>query len=49
LAIITDIPFVEFQDRNPNKEELEALRLDIKRDLYAPLLNSVDWNRGKSE
>jgi dihydrofolate synthase / folylpolyglutamate synthase len=43
LAIIDDLPFVEFQDRNPTEKELNDLKIDIRDDLYAPLLTSVKW------
>ena len=45
LAIIEDIPFVQFQSRNPTKKELKSLRIDIEDDLYAPLLKSVKWRK----
>lgn len=48
LARITDVPFVEFQDRSPTPEELAALVTGIEDDLYGPLLTGVDWQRGKS-
>lgn len=46
MAVISDLPFVHFQSRNPTKKELEALRIDPADDLYAPLLTSVDWQKG---
>jgi len=47
IAIIEDVPFVEFQDRNPTKEELELFYIVSKdEDLFAPFLNSVDWQKG---
>jgi dihydrofolate synthase / folylpolyglutamate synthase len=45
LAIICDVPFVKFQDRNPTKEEIEGSHIDINDDLYAPLLTAVPWKR----
>lgn len=47
VAIVEDIPFVEFQQHVPTQEELEALKIDIKDDLYAPFLTSVQWISGK--
>ena len=47
LSIISEIPFVEFQDRNPTEKELSELKIDIKDDVYAPLLKSVSWEKGK--
>jgi F420-0:gamma-glutamyl ligase len=49
LAIINDVPFVHFQDRNPSKEELEALTISIEEDIYAPLLTSVTWKKGEGK
>ena len=46
MALISDLPFVQFQSRNPSKKELAALRIDPADDLYAPLLTSVAWQKG---
>lgn len=43
LAIIEDVPFVRFQARNPTKKELEELKINREDDLYAPLLNTANW------
>ncbi len=48
IAIISDLPFIEFVDRDPKIQELNLLNLDLRNDLYGPLLGSVDWQRGKS-
>ena len=45
LAIISDVGFVEFQDRNPTKEEIEFLTVNKEDDLFAPFLDSVDWQK----
>ncbi len=45
LAIITDIPSIQFQKRNPNKKELKELTIQRKDDLYGHILNAVDWKR----
>ena len=47
MAIVTEVPFVEFVDRNPTEEELKGLQIEPDEDLYAPLLKSVKWLRGK--
>lgn len=47
LAIITDVPFVEFVARNPTKEELETLRIDMEADMYTPILSSAPWEKGE--
>lgn len=46
LAIIEDLPFVKFQDRNPSKSELKGLQISMRDDLYAALLKGVEWLRG---
>jgi dihydrofolate synthase / folylpolyglutamate synthase len=47
LAVITDLPFVKFQTRNPNKKELESLKIKLEDDIYASLLTAVKWEKGK--
>ena len=49
LAVITDIPFVDFQDRSPTEEELSDLNISIEQDLYSPFLRSVKWEKGGEE
>lgn len=46
LAVITTLPFVSFQDRDPTADELQQLRIAAEDDLYAPLLRAVPWRRG---
>ena len=46
LAVIEDIPFVKFTQRNPTKKELLKLQMPLKDDLYAPLLKAVKWRKG---
>lgn len=47
LVVISDIPFVKFQDRSPTKSELEKFYIPIvKDDLFAPFLQSVKWHPG---
>ena len=48
LAVITDVPFVDFQDRNPSDEEIKMLHIDINDDLYSTLLKNAPWKKGKS-
>jgi putative folate metabolism gamma-glutamate ligase len=49
LALIREVPFVAFQDRNPTVEELQGLHIELDDDMYAPLLTSVPWQRGRGE
>lgn len=45
MAIISDVPFVKFQTKNPTKKELSELIIDIENDLYAPMLKSASWRK----
>lgn len=45
IVIIKDIPFVDFQTGNPNKKELDELKVEIEDDLYAPLLTRIPWKK----
>ena len=46
LAIIEDVPFVEFVQRSPTKEELATMQTSIDDDLYGPFLSKVEWLKG---
>ena len=48
LAVIEDVFFVKFQQRNPTKRELKKLKMPLEDDLYAPLLKAVKWRKGGS-
>lgn len=49
IAIIEGLNNVEFQDRNPTKKELDQIKIKIEDDIYAPLLTSVQWRKGKGK
>jgi len=46
LAVLTDLPFVKFQDRIPTNEEQEGVIFPIEKDMYGKLLTSVKWLKG---
>ena len=46
LAVISDLPSVQFQAREPSAEELQRLRISQEDDIYGPLLMSVPWHKG---
>ncbi len=46
IAVIEDVSFVDFQERDPTKEELDNLKMTMEKDLYADLLLSIPWKRG---
>lgn len=48
IALITGVPFIEFTDSPPSNEELEAQIIDMKDDLYGPLLTRGNWVKGES-
>lgn len=49
LALIEEVPFIEFVDRNPTQEELDSLKISIEEDLYSPLLKSTPWKKGSND
>lgn len=49
LAVITDIPFVSFQERNPTQKELDALKIDLEDDVYASMLTAMKWRKGRKK
>lgn len=49
LAVLEDLPFVEFQNRNPSKKELQDFAISMEDDLYSTLLTSVQWKKGKAK
>ena len=46
IAILTDLPFVDFQDRDPTAAELASVIIPLDEDLFAPFLTSVPWQKG---
>ncbi len=46
LAVISDLPFVTFQTREPTPEELAQLHIPLTEDLFGPLLTAVPWQQG---
>ncbi len=43
LALITDLPRIEFLLRPPSAEEIQSMKISLQEDLYAPLLESKEW------
>ena len=48
LCVIEKVSKVEFQDRVPTPNELKNSTVNIKDDIFAPILGKVDWKKGKS-
>lgn len=49
IAILTELPFVHFQDRDPTAEELATVIIPLEEDLFAPFLGSVQWHKGERD
>ncbi len=47
LALIENVSFVRFQQRNPSSREVKKLSINPKDDLYASLLRGVSWQKGR--
>ncbi len=46
IVKITNVPFVKFQNRNPNAEELALSIMNKQEDLFEPFLKTVPWQKG---
>lgn len=46
LALLSDLPFVEFQNRSPDQQELAKVIIDPADDLFEPILKSAPWQPG---
>lgn len=46
LAVLSDLPFVDFNAASPDKTELAQLQIPPAEDLFAPFLQSVEWQTG---
>lgn len=49
LAVMTDIPRVVFQSREPTSEEVKAVTISLSEDLYGPILEKAHWVWNKQE
>lgn len=47
LAVISDIPRVEFVSRNPTSQELKDLEINIEDDLYGSILKRAPWKKSR--
>jgi len=43
IALITNIPYVEFLSRNPTKKELDQMRVKLDEDLYSIFFENAPW------
>jgi putative folate metabolism gamma-glutamate ligase len=49
LAVITDVPFIIFNNRNLTRKEIADLKISPEEDLYWPLMKHAPWKKGKSK
>ena len=49
IAVVRDVPFVEFQDHDPTEKELKSLEIAPEDDLYAPFFQNAPWQPGKKQ
>jgi F420-0:gamma-glutamyl ligase len=49
FCVLSDLPPIEFQPRDPSAEELDELYVSSDEDIFAPFLRSVSWRDGKRE
>lgn len=46
VALVEEVGRLEFQPREPTADELQALRISLEDDAYAPVLRHAPWKRG---
>lgn len=47
IALIGDVPFVDFQDHEPTKDELSKYYVHhMEDDMFAPFLQNMGWKKG---
>ncbi len=46
MAVLEDLDFVEFTNRDPNASELSSTLIDLEEDLFYPFLSQVKWLPG---
>lgn len=49
MAIITDIPGIEFVEREPTKEEIDSMHYPLEKDTFGPLIEAVKWEKGQNK
>ncbi len=48
LSLITELPTITFQTRDPSEAELAEITLTLEDDLFAPFLTEAPWQQGES-
>ncbi|HSD98074.1 MAG TPA: coenzyme F420-0:L-glutamate ligase [Patescibacteria group bacterium] len=47
LAIVSDIPYIVFTDKNPTPKESLVSMIDMNHEVFTPLLTAAPWKKGK--
>lgn len=47
LCLIEDVNFVQFQNHDPTKEDIEQSYISADEDIFAPFLSSIAWKKGE--
>lgn len=47
LAVVTDVPWVEFTDDPEVCKGIPSMKIPIEEDLFGPMLRGVKWKKGK--
>ena len=47
FCIIEKVSKIRFQNRVPNQRELKNLLINMKDDVFAPILEKANWRKGK--
>jgi F420-0:gamma-glutamyl ligase len=47
VAVITDLPRVEFSEVEKVNRGSPTLRIPLEEDLFEPMLSAVEWKKGK--
>jgi F420-0:gamma-glutamyl ligase len=46
IALVEDVPFIDFQAANPTEEELAGLRIAREDDMFWPFFKNSPWQKG---
>lgn len=47
IVKISGFNLMKFQDRNPNKAELDEIQVELDDDLFEPMMSKLPWKNGK--
>jgi len=46
LALVEDLPFIQWQEENPTQEEIDKLNITLEEDVYSAMLTAAPWKKG---